>query len=784
MKYWPTTPATPSLATPDDTNNMNDPGLLEPVTYYTHTIRVDQNISDRQRLFARVSFYNRTSNYNNYFNNAATGEWFQFISRNAVLDHVYTLTPTMVLNLKYGYNRFIRSSNANPLAYGIDLTTLGFSSTFQNQVTQAQQTRFPGINMNGYTTTNHGDFVMPCDTHDFVATITKMQGSHAIKAGMELRVYRMTRKDFGNDGVGQFTFNGQYTDSASNVNAPSPAMGLSVAALLLGVPSSGSITRLASFAEQSPSWGVYFQDDWKVNRKLSLNLGLRWEYEQPLTERYNRSITGFDPTFTQTFDAAARAAYALNPLAQLPAAQFVSKGGVLFAGVGGQGRGLYTTPKRNFAPRIGFAYQLNDKTVFRGGYGIFFGFLGQRQKQVQQLGFSGTTGMTVTNDNGLTFANSLANPFSGGVNAAVGAGEGGATNLNQNMTFFEPHPLTPTNQKWQIGFQRELPGGFVADMAYVGSRGTRIEITRDLNTLPRQYLATGIFPDAANKTYLSGTVPNPFKGLLTGTSANQSLNTSSTIARSQLLKPFPEFQQVNTTTNQGYSWYHSLQLGAQKRFSKGFTVAGTYTFSKFMQATEYLNASDPMPIETISDNDTPHRVTVSPIWELPFGRGRKIGSNVNGIANAFIGGWQLEGIYSYQSSRPIGFGNAGFVGDINQIRLPRDQQTVDHWFANTAAAGWVTTSAQTIDTGYQLRTFPLRFGFIRWDPVNNFDVSALKNIRIAEGKQAQFRFEAINALNHPNFNTPATTATASNFGQVTAIQNYTRRLQLTLKFVF
>jgi hypothetical protein len=191
-----------------------------------------------------------------------------------------------------------------------------------------------------------------------------------------------------------------------------------------------------------------------------------------------------------------------------------------------------------------------------------------------------------------------------------------------------------------------------------------------------------------------------------------------------------------------------------------------------------------MPIETISDNDTPHRITVSPIWELPFGRGRKIGAKMNGIANAFIGGWQLQGIYTYQSSRPIGFGNNGFFGDINQIRLPRDQQTVDQWFANTAAAGWITSAAQTIDTATQLRTFPLRFGFIRWDPLNNFDLSALKNLRVAEGKNIQFRFEAINALNHPNFAAPVANATDSSFGKVSSVQNYTRRLQMTIRFVF
>jgi hypothetical protein len=795
-KYWPSEPFTPTLASPDGTNNNRDAALTEPATYYTHTIRVDQNISDKQRIFGRFSWYNRTSNYNNYFQSIATGEWFKFISRNAMIDDVYTLSPTMVLNVKYGYNRFIRSSTTNPGSWDIDLTTLGFSQTFQQQVSQGQPTRFPGINMSGYTATDHQDFVRPIDTHSASATLIKMLGSHAIKTGIEFRSYRENSSFFGNDGVGRFRFDGTYTSAASNASPPNPPMGLSVAALLLGIPTNASsITRLASYAEQSPGWGLFIQDDWKVTPKLTLNIGLRWEYEQPMTERFDRSVTGFDPNFAQAFEAAARTAYAKVALKELPADQFKVRGGLLFAGVGGQGHSLYETPKTNLAPRFGFAYQLRERTVVRGGYGWFYGFLGQRRNDVQQAGFNGITTFTASNDNGLTIANTLANPFPGGVNAAVGAAEGGATYLNQTLNFFNPNPLTPYMQRWQLSIQHQLPGGFVFDTAYVGNRGTRLEIARDLNTLPRQYLSTSLFRDDTTRNYLIGTVANPFKGLLTGTAATNSLNTSSTIAREQLLKPFPQFNQVITTTNQGYSWYHSLQISAQKRFSQGYMVAGTYTFSKFMQASEYLNPSDPMPIETISDMDTPHRITVSPIWELPFGRGKKFGPNVNKVVSGFISGWQMQGIYVYQSGRPINFQqsvgspwfqagfNSGvmFFGDINSIRLPRDQQTVDHWFST---AGFVTSAAQLIDTNRQLRTFPLRFGFIRPDPLHNFDISILKNTTIREGMNLQFRVEALNAMNHPNFAAPVANPTASNFGQVTSVQNYARRLQLTAKFVF
>ncbi len=272
---------------------------------------------------------------------------------------------------------------------------------------------------------------------------------------------------------------------------------------------------------------------------------------------------------------------------------------------------------------------------------------------------------------------------------------------------------------------------------------------------------------------------NPFRGLMPGTT----LHTSSTITVERLLRPDPQFGTIALSTNQSYTWDHSLQASVQKRFSHGYTLMASYTFSKFMQAVEYLNATDPMPIETISAFDTPHRIAASGIWELPFGKGKRIGNSLHPVASKRVSGWQLQGISVFQSGVPITFNrtvdpiravgsNRGvmFFGDVSTTR--KDNKTIESWF-NTD--GFVTSSAQLIDTARQLRTFPLRFGWLRPHPLNNWDLSVLKNTALAEGVNLQIRLEALNAMNQTNSSGPIIQPTAANFGQVTPVQNYSRR---------
>jgi hypothetical protein len=770
-------PLTPGAA--DGTSNFQNPGLLESIKYATNTIRVDHVITSRQRLYARASWYDRNSNYNNYFNNLSTGEWFKFVSRQAAVDHVYVLNGSTVLNMRYGYNWFVRGTDSNPANHGFDLTDLGFPASY-NAAIPDDVRRFPRFNITGYQGTAIGGEERPNESHSFLATLNKTAGAHAMRGGLEYRRYREPDRFFANNQTGQFDFDATWTRGPLDNSPTAPgSLGQSFASFLLGLPSGGSVVRAASYDEQSTTWGFYAQDDWRVSSRLTLNLGLRYEIETPLTERNNASVRGFDPNAAQPMEAAVRAAYALNPLAEVPASQFNVKGGLTFAGVNGEPEGLYNTPKNNFMPRIGAAFKLSEKTVFRGGYGMFYGFLGQRRGDVIQSGFSSTTSLVPSLNNGLTFFDTLSDPFRSGIQEPVGAALGAQTFLGQSITFFDPNPKAPRMQRWQVGVQRELPGRWVANASYVGNRGSQIQTSRNLNATPNQYLSTSPVRDQARIDYLGANVPNPFFNLMpvTAGSAFRGVN----ITRERLLRPYPQFDAVNTTTNEGLSWYHAFQAGLDRRFDAGYTIGASYTFSRFTEQIDFLNAADPEPTKVISNQDVPHRLTINGIWELPFGRGRRFGSDVPAAASAVIGGWQIQGIYTYQSGFPIGFGNIIFTGDLDDIALPASERTVERWF-NTDA-GFNRVSAQQL--GSNVRTFPLRLDSVRTDTVKNVDLSIIKNTAIA-GKQLQLRFESLNALNHPLFPGPNTGPTAATFGTISAStqQNYARRTQVMVKFLF
>jgi hypothetical protein len=648
------TPRTPG--NPDGTGNYQRPELMERTEYGTHTVKVDHGLTDRQRLSGRVSWYDRNSNYNNYFDSLATGEWFRFVSRQAAVDHVYTINGTTVLNIRYGYDRFLRGINSNPGNHGFDLTELGFPAAFSS-LTPPEIRRFPRINFPGgtYQGTAVGGEDRPIENNTLIASLTKVAGAHSVRTGLEYRRYRETNTFFGNNMTGEFFFDSTWTRGPLDNSPAAPGqLGQSVAAFLLGLPTSGVMVRPASYDERSSTWGFFVQDDWRIGSRLTLNLGVRYEFETPMYEVENRSVRGFDLAAVQPIEAAVREAYARNPMPEIPVAQFNLRGGLTFPGVEGRPRGLYETPKNSIMPRVGAAYQLSDRTVLRGGYGMFYGFLGQRRGDVFQHGFSANTPLVPSLDNGLTFIETLSNPFQSGTQEPLGAAGGIQTFLGQSISFFNENPRSPRMQRFQVSVQRELTREWVVEAAYVGNLGSQLETTRNLNALPQQYLSTSPVRDQATINYLSAQVPNPFFGLMP-TSAIPALR-GATIARERLLRPFPHFDNVTTTTNEGSSRYHALQLRTDRRFAGGYTLGVSYTYSRFYETTEFLNADDPAPTRHVSNQDTPHKLSLSTIVELPFGPGRRFLTETSPVVSKFVEGWQVAGIYAYQPAFRSGTG--------------------------------------------------------------------------------------------------------------------------------
>ncbi len=814
------------------TNNLADSTLAETLNppYRNYTIRLDQNIGDKDKLFGRYSWYNRKSTYNNYTNSIYVGDRFLFISKQAVVDDVHTFNATTVLNLRYGFNRFIRGSDAPEGQYGMDLTTLGFPAAY-NAAIGASTRRFPRFDFSctgctGTTVSNaHTNEFRPVGSHFVTAVLNRSQGIHSLKFGGELRIYREDDSFRSNQQSGTFAFDNTYTRIGSA--SSNDVEGIQAfAAFLLGYPSTTSIVRAADYSEYSKTWGFFGQDDVRINKKLTLNLGLRWEFESPLTERQNKSVSGFDPTYTQPFQAQAQTNFALISSTDVLRTTYglnniTTNGGLLFAGKD-TGSGLYKTPKTGFLPRVGFAYEFNPKTVFRGGFGLYQGFLGERRGDVIQTGYSQTTTQPLTTGpNGAPLPYSISDPFClsnpaacavSGITAVSGNSLGKQTGLGQAISFFNQNPKVAKQFRWSFGVQRELWGGWVIEGSYVGDHGTNIEITRNINAVPTKYLNTDNSVTQAmalNNSQLGGTVRSPFCNTVSGSTCTSGgalyTGAGGTISRRTLLTPFPEFGAINSTNNDGESWYHSLQVSLDKRFAKGYGLNFAYTRSKWIEQVEYLNAADAQPNRAIAAQDIPNRFSMSGFYEIPFGRGRQFLSSVNRWADVFVGGWQIEGAYTYQSGFPIRFASDAFYLG-GKIAIPRSQQTVARWFNTQAfisvvggnptcqnSTGGTVTAASCATPVDHLRTLPFYFADVRSDPTNNADLGLAKNIRVGETMRIQLRLEFINAFNHPLLNTGGLSNSqvvvnpgSATFGQtVTSNQlNYARRAQFMAKFIF
>jgi hypothetical protein len=420
-----------------------------------------------------------------------------------------------------------------------------------------------------------------------------------------------------------------------------------------------------------------------------------------------------------------------------------------------------------FSPRIGFAWTATGKTVIRGGVGVFMFPINNPSYYMD--GFSQATSMIVTNNSYLTAAATLANPFPSGFQQPTGSSLGIATNLGKSFSYYNPTIRNPYSVRWELGVQRLLPHNAVLEVAYIGNHAVHLQMSRNMDTVPAQYLSKSPVRDQTTIDYLSALVTNPFANLIPGSA---SLN-GSTVSRQTLLTPYPHFTGITlTATNAASSYFQSMDVRVEKRYSHGISVLANFTYSKLISQDNYKNPFDAQPEKRVASDDRPLRFVLSGSYSFPFGKGRAISFH-SAVLNKITGGWVLNSICTNQIGAPLSFGNnlLYYGGALNSNAHPSN---LDLPIFDTTRFN--TVSAQQL--GSNIATFGSRYGNVRQDGAANVDLSMLKDTPITERVKLQIRFEAFNAFNRPAFDGPNLSATSSAFGKITTQPNLARSIQI------
>ena len=778
LDYFPL-PNTAGLR--DGQQNFQNPTAVAYETYYTATGRVDHNLSSKHRIYGRFSWDFWEEEKDDRFDNVATGIFLNRKNRILGLDDAYTFRNNLMMNVRGGYTRQLFPERRR--SQGFDLATLGFSPNLVSLVPR-DLAAFPFINFDNlqdFGVSESGDGYFTTDVYSVTGSLMWLVRSHSLKFGSEYRRYIEDASRFSNAVSPQINFSTNWTRGPLDNSAAAP-YGQDFASFLLGLPTGGTMSRAAAYTEKSSVLSFYAHDDWRVRDNLTLNLGLRWEVEAPMTEAEDRFVSGFDFDAAPPIAGAAQANYARSPIPEVPPSQFAVRGGLLYPDTGGP-RGAWERNLGNVMPRAGFAWLATPKTSVRGGYGMFYDMLGSNRITVNQVGFSRDTTLTPSLDNGQTFIANLTNPFPGGLLEPVGSDLGLMTSVGQGITFpFVGEVKNPLNHRWSLGFQRELPGLMMIEATYVGSFGQNLPVIRQLNAVPGQYFSTSPVRDDATNNRLTQQVPNPFAGLLPGTGLN-----GANVARSQLLRPYPQFTSVQANETIGTSDYHSVQARLERRMANGITVQVAYAWSRSMleagiltsNISGFLNDFDENPERVISPFDRTHTLSSSGLLELPFGRNRRFGRTWGGATNLLLGGWQIGYIFKAQSGAPLGFGNFLFAEGMGVDDIMADDPSVEQWF-NVDAFNRVP-GQQLVSN---VRTQPSRFEEIRGPGYAVLDLSLLKNVGLGGTRQVQFRIESYNLLNRTNLANPNTNVTNSALGTITAQNGLPRQLQLAVRVSF
>ncbi len=764
LPYMPQANARPTDAI---TNVNNFVSLAKSTSNQTvSTTRIDHRINESSNLFFRYSFsWNILKNAGFGLGPADPGARNdQRDNHNAVLAWTKTLSPTMVNDVRVGITRQYLPFLHPSFDQGWP-AKLGYPSNIP-------QDTFPPVQIAGLLTIGNPNFsggLRAQNIAQIVDQFSYIRGKHSFKAGVDLRDWR-------NSFINRLNPSGNFSFTTGLTGNPlSPAgNGIGLATFLLGEVSSGTLGFRPFFQSRSKPLGLYLQDDWKITSRLTLNLGIRYDASYGFSEIHNRH-SNFQP-------------FLINPETKLP-------GTLQYSGVNGADPSFIQVDKNNFGPRAGFAWDPwgNGKTAIRGGYALVYlpiesGAIVPDNQNA--LGFSVDTQFVAAGGGPVR-----AFKFSDGPSAILqplGPAGGPSAFRGQNVRFQASNAPTGYMQQWNFAIQRSLFAGWTMQVAYVGSKGTKLfGGNYDLNQLDPKNFSLGLT--------LQDQVNNPFFGqIATGALSGR------TVARSQLLRPFPDYLQVATWGNTNLSSsYHSLQISAEKRFSSGLSVLANYTKSKLITGCGAIgggNSGDSCIGDyrigrinqridrAIDSDDVASRMVVSGVYELPFGKSRKMLSNANLLVDGVLGGWQINGIGTFQSGLPLAVrGSNNFTGIaypdvLRDPTLPSDQRTPVRWF---------DTEAFRNPANFVIGNAPRTLPSTRGPGLRDISFSIFKTFAILERARLEARGEFFNAINTVNYNSPNVSFTAgangqnvnANFGRITGALE-ARRVQLGLRLAF
>lgn len=774
-------------------------------------LKIDHRFTDNDLVTLKLSrAWGSTAAPNLYGNEADSYSYgtSRGINQVAALNYTRTLNPRTVLSLSLGYvHNWTNTTGLADQYPGVNpVDTLGMPPYIaQSGINQFPSIQFGngGYNMElwgaqpvggmGWALVHNG-----METAHVLGSVSHMFGSHELKAGGEMRRHRTNFLQAGAPaGIYAFSTAGTSHDSYGNGG------GDPYAGLLMGYDDSwGEYEMPLLPSTQNYQFGGFVQDNWRVNSKLTLNLGVRYDIDMPRTERYNR-MSYFDPNAPSPIAGKVSSA-------DCPGCADLH-GAMEFVGVGGNPRTQYKTNYGGIGPRFGFAYRLFDNTTLRGGYGMFYeptvagaagtgagGFEGFQQLTFPMAFQPGNTGVPFS---------FLRNPFPPNGNPILlpkGAAAGPGFELGYSPSGPIPYwNQLPREQTWSFGIERQLRGGILVDAEYVGRKGTHLYCSGCSNL-------TALSPDIAaayraNPAYFNETLPSPFAGLVDPTS-----NLGSYVSRWQLYRPFPQYDGVGTASPPwASSIYHAFQLRVEKRFSHGLQFLATYTNSKSIDDSSIVSGNvtwqggidtgiqDPnnRRLErSLSNFDLSQTAQFSFVYQIPYGHKMHWGANSNAIVNGILGGWQVNGMYRWDTGMPIllslanganvptyGGQRPNFTGA--PIRIADDYRSTLQYFVDPGMGGSnfaVTPPAFT--DGNAPRVMPN----LRRPSTDNLSASLFKNFPLGfrEGAALQVRAEAFNALNHVQFCGPATSIGEGNFGTITCQANAPRQIQLGMKLTF